>query len=192
MGTEDAKPKPKRFGGLQGKARHDRFRKRARQLHSQRLIEEFVDPEKQQQRTPRHIPIKHRAEFVPSAPVMGSKYGTGTEQELELVYSTESESCNVDGGLFDGAYALVPPDSQDHSAITFSASTGTGRRDQDDTSVEPAERDALFGDRRKETGLGEGDRSAIESFTARGFAFGCAIGTAAAAVLLMMVRVAFL
>lgn len=192
MGTEGVRPKQNRPGGLSGKARHNRSRNRAWRLQSQQLIEEFVDPDKKKKRRPRHIPIKHRAEFLPSAPVMGSKYGVGTEQELELVYSTESGDSDLDGGLFDKAYAIVSPDSADESAITFSTPKIAKRRGQHDSSIGPAERDALFANRWRKTVFGKGGPTAIETFTARGFALGCALGTATAAALLVMVRAAFL
>ncbi len=191
MATESSNPKQKRSGGLQGKARQNKVRNRAWRLHSQQMIEEFVDP-KTNLKGGRQIPVKRRGEFTPSAPVMGSKYGVGTEQELELVYSTENDDEVSDTGLFDDAFALVSPEASEESAITFSAPTNAAQREKENASVEPDERQALFADRQnKATPVGIEAR-AEDDFTVGGFAIGCAMGTAAAAVLLMMVRVTFL
>lgn len=187
------KEKQNRCGGLHGKARYSRFRNRAWRLHSQQLIEEFVEPAGTPDKNTRRIPIKRRAEFVPSAPVLGSEYGVGTEQELELVYTTDAREQSVQVGLFDQAFALVSPTSKEDAAITFSRSQSELRTEPNKPGVQRSERKALIGSTPQDSPTkAETGSPSVESFTARGFVFGCALGTAVAAVLLMMVRAVIL
>ena len=86
------------------------------------MIEEFVAPKADQRDRPRQIPIKRRAQFVPSAPVLGSEYGVGRDDEMELVYETGTES---EGGHFDEAFALVSESQASEEAIRFSRADET-------------------------------------------------------------------
>ncbi len=190
MATESSKQK--RPGGLHGKARQNKVKNRAWRLQSQQMIEEFVHPQQRSTNDMRQIPINRRGEFSPTAPVMGSIYGVGTEQELELVYSTEMQEEEKDSGLFNEAFALVSPSTSEESAITFSAPTSAAQRDKKNGNVEHQERKALFDKQQEQTTSLGAETETLENFTAGGFVFGCALGTAAAAVLLMMVRVTFL
>jgi hypothetical protein len=178
--TLESKSGRDRRGGLHGKARKNHRKNRAWRLQSQQMIEEFVAPKVESHDRPRQVPIRRRAEFVPSAPVLGSEYGVGRDDELELVYATGSEDGS---GIFDDAYALVSESSESESAIKFAPSDATVDRD---------EREALMKyDSAEMLAPGRVARHS-ESFTAQGFALGCALGTAAAAMLLVMVRAVFL
>ncbi len=128
-------------GGLSGKARRNHFRGRALRLHTQQLIDEFLEPESRPARTERFIPIGRRSEFLPSAAAPGSEVGDEPIGREVIRFPVDRERAK-------GVPVVRPP-----------------RPPQTPEKSEPA------------------------AFTTRGFLYGCAMGSAAAAVILLLIQV---
>lgn len=75
-------------GGLQGKARRVHHERRASRLYAHQWIEEYLEPEDRPSRPPRYIPVRSRAEFLPSIAGLTDEPATlslGAQLELPLV-----------------------------------------------------------------------------------------------------------
>ncbi len=138
-----------RRGGLSGKARKARYRHRAARLHSNKLIEDYMEPETSQRAAKQHVPIRGRGEFLPSVAYIGNV--SETNQQLELPLDRTEE-----------------------------------RRTPTDRSIRfPEDRTKTFDPRALEP-AGDERGGKLGDFTLRGFVMGCAMGSAAAALLLLV------
>ena len=128
------------------------------------MIAEYLDPDPDPAalRHERSIPIGHRREFLPSA-VPAYEDGMGSQLELPL---TDAES------IVDGAIRVTP------TAKTASARSKNGK------TVRPHRHDALA----KSLESAPGKLESCQPFTLRGFLCGCAVGGAAAAMVLLLLH----
>ena len=153
--------------GLAGKARRAHYRSRASRLCAQQLIAEYLDPEPVRSTVPydRPIPIGHRREFLPSAaPVYHDALGN----QLELTL-TDVET------ITDGTIRIVP------------AGQSASGRSKNGKTVRHVGRQIQHG---SQAGAPT-ERVLGQTFTLRGFLCGCAVGSAAAAIVLLLLQVVF-
>ena len=159
------------YGGLSGKARRRRNRSRAQRLYSKQFIDEYLEP-KAPSHSDRYIPIRRRSEFLPSAPLPEGVAFVRKEAERELQLGLDN---NVDRLV--GARAHKRKAS---GVIRF--------------GVRATRIVSRAADRVKEAGGTDTARDSSADvappFTPRGFAYGCLFGSAAAAAILLVVRVA--
>ncbi len=155
--------------GLAGKARRSRHRSRASRLHHQHLIEEYLGESERIQgsRTDRPIRIGHRPEFLPSAELGPDDSAAG---QLELPLTTPEA---IDGGVV----ITIPKEKSANLAALEAATIAT----QPSTAMPVHEVSSVAA-----TGF------AADEFSIRGLLAGCAMGSAAAAMILMMFRILIL
>ncbi len=152
------------YSGLAGKARRARDLSRASRMHAQQIIDEYLYAESDAWRPQRFIPIRGRSEFLPSAAFIREEPSALTHRQLELP-------------LTAGAVATLP--SPDETAR---------ERTLPEPAVQP-QRDSVIRPRRAPFRPIQ-RRKPSSPFTPRGFLFGCALGSAAAAVVLLVVQLA--
>ena len=163
-----------RHGGLHGKARRSRERSRAARLHSRQLISEYLDPAERIEHGDRPIRMGRRNEFLSSiastvsepAPVVSPRREAASgpaHSQLELPLTRE-----------DGREAADLADARDpdNKAPTRPALRPTANPD---IRFEPVPSSAPAS-----TGAAKLGR----------FLYGCLLGSAAAALLLMVIHLA--
>lgn len=160
------------IGGLCGKARRQSKRSRASRLYDQKFVDEYFEPDGMGPGIKRHVPIGRRSEFLPSvvsslAPDLFAASGEGIAEE---------PAAQFDPALGGGDY-------QGDRAVSFGVSAST-------ETVEPpavllvkrpstrAERPSTI-DRPSDT---------KSSYTFGGFMLGCAMGSAVAVMMLMVMQ----
>ena len=155
--------------GLAGKARRAHYRSRASRLYAQQHIAEYLDPESGHSTISldRPIPIGHRREFLPSA-APGHDDAMGDQLELKL---TDVET------VTDGTIRIVPP----AKAATVTAS-GRSKNGNTVRHVDKQTRPVSHADAPRK-------RVSGQTFTLQGFLCGCAVGGAAAAIVLLLWQV---
>lgn len=181
--------------GLSGKARRQRFLSRSSRLHHQQLIENYLEQRSKsaeggESRTAhtegrdRPIPIGHRREFIPTADPSPDDSAAG---QLELSLSPVDDD--------DVVFVAVPKAKEPRLDIS---SLHAARRV---SRVAPAQQTAANTRRtpsktpppvRAIGGVSPERPQSVdkERFRLPGFLFGCAIGTAAATVVLVCIRLA--
>ncbi len=153
--------------GLSGKARRVHHRNCAERLSSRQMIEEFLDP-KPQDPPPRHIPIRGRRSFLPSIVHMRTTVAAEIGRQLELpLAAVENASTTVRSG-------------------------GTAQPASERKIVAQADATLRFPHVGKPT-AGPAFKpleqlEAGQRFTVGGFLLGCAMGSAAAAMVLLVVQ----
>lgn len=156
------------FGGLSGKARRRRHRSRSQRLYAKQLVDEYFEP-KLFSRGDRYIPIRRRSEFLPSAPLPEGVAFVRKEPEAELRLGSDDHA----GRVVDARAAQ----RKAAGAIRFGAfATRITSRTTDRVREDCANKATV--------------PAVASSFTPRGFAYGCLFGSAAAAVILLVVRIA--
>ena len=159
--------------GLSGKARQTYKRTRASRVHTQQLIEDYLDPEPTtiDLRSERTIPVRHRHEsLLPSSPTF-EHIAFGDDRQFDLEFNKPEPQAEI-------AVAFVP-----------------GRPRTVQVGVQPTPNESPRPEGGADAGV-EGPSPAlvaeksVPAFTIRGFLCGCAIGAAAAAALLMIVQTA--
>ena len=153
-----------RYNGLAGKARRARDLSRASRMYAQHMIDEYMYPESDTWRPQRFIPIRGRSEFLPSAAFVREEPSTLTHRQLELP-------------LTAGTVAAPPSSAEPTPERTLPEHVVGPRRD----SVIRPPRTPFRPVRR---------RKPSSPFTPGGFLFGCALGSAAAAVVLLVIQLA--
>lgn len=153
--------------GLSGKARRVRERNRAARLHAKRMIQEYDEPETAEPVPERFIPIRHTTAFRPTVAISRRARAQSAAGHKSNVKATSRAAQN------DPRRQTVT--TREHSgaqpgqALRLSC---TSHASYEATSA----RAAIFGRRR--------------TFRLSGFLLGCAMGTAAASLLLICVRTA--
>ena len=152
--------------GLAGKARRSRHRSRASRLHHQHLIEEYLGESERLLESGRDRPIRigHRPEFLPSAELGPDDSAAG---QLDLPLTTPE--------AIDGDAVITVPQKKSANLAALEAATIA-------TQPSPA---LPVRDGRTVADTG----STADEFSLRGILVGCAMGSAAAAMILMMFRI---
>jgi len=159
-------------GGLCGKARQQRVRRRAARLYAQKLVDEYFEPPLMEPRIERHVPIGGRSEFLQSVAPPSAPDSFARADE----WSSEERAVKLALPLGDG-------DRQAELALSFGA----------DTSNDAGEPPAVLLVKRAKPELGARStighgRGTSSSYTFGGFLLGCAMGSAAAVMMLMVAQ----
>ena len=156
------------FGGLSGKARRRRHRSRSQRLFAKQLVDEYLEP-KSFSRGDRYIPIRRRSEFLPSAPLPDGVAFVRKEPEGESRAGSDDHAERLVGARAAQRKAAGAIRFGAFATRMTSRATDRVREDCANKATAP---------------------TVASSFTPRGFAYGCLFGSAAAAVILLVVQVA--
>ncbi len=156
-------------GGLSGKARQVRYRNRVARLHAQQMITEYLESDPLVQRHDRYIPIRGRNEFLPSVAQVTTSTPQPVQQQLELPFKRRDKTDNADrSATTERTTPLRETETATDTVIRFP-------RTAKETSALPLKPPQQFGQRR-------------EKFTIGGFLVGCAMGSAAAVLALLVLQ----
>ena len=198
-----------RHGGLTGKARRAREESRSSRLYAHQMIAEFFDPETgPRHRRARPIRLGHRSEFLPSTvcaireldgavnpqpePVAS---GAGTQLELALAHDGVQRNVNSEspGPLgWQHAPKTRDPDTPTGPVISSAPAAATN-------SIKPirpprgnqANEDSIpFVPASRKTRAGVQPARPKQAMTLAGFLYGCTLGGAAAAVMVLLLHFA--
>ena len=189
-------------GGLSGKARRNRAMRRAAKFHTDQLIGEYFDFESRQRRSAagrmgigRPIPIRGRSEFLPSAISLDESDFAAMDEAMENA-SAVTESQHPTGGSPARSWErriVWPPEAvrEERAREAKQSPPVTDRVIQFPAKVS--------GDKQPRTTLRfPQEWPAPRQLRARrgrrytfgGFAYGCLLGSAAAAMILVVVDIA--
>lgn len=161
-------------GGLTGKARSKKYRNRVERIRAQQLLDEYFEVEEDRPR--QHVRLGGRADFLPTVDSWTSEsspFETGSQFELSLAAEEVAATSPIDA-------AGIPSKEMDNDAVV-------------DGKAEPAPKPGVkvipapYWARPKVTFQPRGGRSTDKAFDVRRFLCGCALGSAAAAAILMIV-----
>lgn len=162
--------KDPRPGGLHGKARRARSRSRAARLHAQRSIAELDGDDKEMLFARREIPLGRRNDFFPSVVFSTSTgqddyewHGIGTQLQLPLSVLDVPGTGEHGGGIGQVPTRTRNPD-HDSDIIRLHRTGRTPMFKQPEQMRDP------------------------QQVTLGGFLLGCAMGTAAAGLVLVVLR----
>lgn len=152
-------------GGLSGKARLVSQRRRAERIAVREMLDEYFEPRPVTRRPVSHIPIRARAEFVPTAGEAPSHSPHEAPRQLELPLAVRH--------VFDAECVQNQPSvaSPGHEPWMAPAALRAGHPAGDSQLVP-----------RHDT------KPVRRPFSMGGFLVGCVAGTAVAAVLLLIIR----
>ncbi len=185
------------YRGLKGKARRNRKRNLAAKFHQDEWIAECLKPNVGNVHRDRIIPIRGRSEFLPAIAAMTDLEPDGVGQQLEL----SIDKTGPDHRLLERKI-VWPPDqagrvrtsklerrtrSKPERAIRFGQRTGHENREARDSrrtlQVSGSRKPILVPPMGWPSATTV--RRPVPAFTLGGFAYGCLLGGAAAALLLM-------
>lgn len=155
--------------GLCGKARRVHHRNRAARLHARQWVDEYFDRDTAEPPGHRYIPIRGRSEFLPTVARVDRSAARGRDGQLELPLTTAGRADNAGRAV---ATARTVPDR------------GAG----------PTKDVVIRFPSRSQSPVGRAFKPPMQfgprnRFTIGGFLLGCAMGSAAAAAVLLVVRV---
>lgn len=161
-------------GGLAGKARNNRHRRRIERIHAQQMLEEYLGEEEDQlEMRSRHVPVRGRADFLPTIDSWSRDDETiQTGSQLELTLSPA-------------------PDRNGLEVCEESESMPAAAMSDVETINSPIVIPAPYWARPRASFQPQGGRGVARTFDLRRFAYGCALGGAAAAVILLVVGIVF-
>jgi len=153
---------------LAGKARRSHHRNRATRLYTRQWIDEYLDVDTEEQPSERFIPIRGRKEFLPTVAQANEPSMSNRESQLELPLSSSAASGGARHAAASAEPAAQPPEDR---VIRFPT------RAKSPAGI-PFKAPVQFHRR--------------SQFTIGGFLLGCAMGSAAAAMVLLVVQVVVL
>ena len=158
-----------RHGALSGKARINHKRNRAARLYADHLVEEYFEPNPVDPGHDRYIPVRGRSDFHPSVAFSQATGSAETERQLVLPLKGKAEE-----GKRSKPIDTRPKTPQRETGPTADIALRFPRSRKSTASpiLKPPQQ---F--RRK------------EKFTIGGFLFGCVMGSAAAALVLLVVQI---
>lgn len=182
------------YGGYVGKARQNRDRSRAARFDMERMLEEYAEPELAQMEE-RVIPIRRRSEFLPSAGVVGSEVGYDfADRQMDLPLAPHATNSADDSGCGDEVFSelkVIGENAFEKSDDQASAPEPQGARQITAPCTGP-QASADPGGRERAARLVRIDYSVFGGVPGAGLIYGCMIGGAAAAMLLLILRFAIL
>lgn len=158
-------------GGLSGKARRVRNRSRAARLHAQQMIEEYAEPDPLAGHRDRYIPIRGRSEFLPSVAQASVPAARPDRRQMELPFTSAAKT-NVTVRPATVVSPAPPCDTRPKADAVIRPPCTAGK-----VGALPFKPPEQFGHARR------------RKYTISGFLVGCAMGSAAAAVALFVVRI---
>ncbi len=169
-------------GGLTGKARNIRHRNRVERIHAQQLLDEYLDPEEYEDR-PRHVPVRGRADFLPTIDSWTQEdetFETGSQLELTL------QEAPADGEWQSNEIVELQVESSEAPQAAM-ASVAVEKATTPAVKVIPAP----YWARPRASFQPQGGRGVERNFDFKRFVYGCALGSAAAAAILLVVSTVF-
>jgi hypothetical protein len=140
-------------------------------MYAQQMIEEYLYPESDTWRPERFVPIRSRREFFPSAAFISDEPAAPSQRQLELSLTTVATVVQQSTAKATRERTLPEPDAAPSvTAVPWRDSVIRTPR----AAFQPMQR-------RKQK---------QSPFTPGGFLFGCALGSAAAAVVLLVLQFA--
>ena len=188
-----------KHGGLSGKPRRNHNRNRAWRLNSQQMVNEYLDPGTEDRSADRCIPIRGRNEFLPSVAQNIPTASASRDEQLELPLASAGSNIPPVShgdrepvratdlhGQADGAGSKLttPRSTTIHSAKPSAKPTTKPAKDGVIRFPRSSNPDAPLPFKPPE----QLDRPRRKRFTIGGFLVGCAMGSAAAAALLLVIR----
>ena len=155
--------------GLAGRERKAHYRNRAGRLFTQMLIDEYLEPTPDEADRDRFIPIRGRSDFLPAVATSVLEELSHADTQLELPLTCEDD--NGRHKTQDPAKSKRNGNGKSDAVIRFRSQASRIAEETSEQS-QPAESVPSTSDEKSE-------------FTLRGFLYGCALGSGAAAVLLM-------
>jgi len=176
FGGRSVNMKTNGLGGLQGKERRMRDRGRAERMYLQSLIDEYLHPDEKSGRRERFVPIRSRSDFLPSAAFAEGEQNQESMRQLELSFEVALASAPTQQERMETKSVKSP-------ALVLVQDEPAGK------SFKPVlvKRPSRAADPRVASPTPVSERE----FTLRGLLFGSAMGSAAAAMLLLVVRLLF-
>lgn len=157
---------------LSAKARRAGKRYRAARIHQQELIDDELHPEPSPYEHTKDIPIGRRSEFLPSACHEASTVEVSPTRRPGLVVVRRGRWAHARG---EGRTVLSKPNGHQKPAKTFPTP---------EFAFTPLPRATAM-----RTRMGRASQNGwLEEFSVRRFAVGCAVGSAAASVVLLLVQ----
>ncbi len=165
-------------GGLTGKARSNRLRKRVQRMQAQQMLDEYFEIE-DHEISPRPVPLRGRAEFLPTIDRWTQEDATfETGDQLEFIVQAVEGSNNTQSNNDLDSQFHAAHDASDHAeATTFDKAPPAT------VTIIPAP----YWARPRATFQPPAGRKVERAFDLRRFVYGCALGTAAAAAILLAV-----
>lgn len=187
-----------KHGGLSGKPRRNHNRNRALRLYSQQMVNEFFEPGTEDRSANRCIPIRGRNEFLPSV-AQYTPTASGQHEQLELpLASTGNKIPAVRLGDRETVHAkdLRRQSVEKGTGVTTpKPNTVHSTKSSDNPSTRPAKNGVIRFPRSSAPDAPlpfkppeQLNRTRRKRFTIGGFLVGCAMGSAAAAALLLVIR----
>ena len=168
------------LGGRAGKARQKHHFERFAQREAEEAIEDFLAVHDSSTGSERIIPVRRRAEFIPTAvdECDDSAAGPGFEQ-LGFDFDPDLEP------------ARNPEADREYARWAARAAAAVADPSTTEQPDRPAAEPIVFRPQvaQPATAVGRQPASPAQPFSLRGLLTGCAIGAAAAAVLLLVIRV---
>lgn len=182
------------YGGYAGKARQNRDRSRAARFDMESMLEEYAEPQLARMEE-REIPIRRRSEFLPSAGVVGSEVGYDfADRQMDLPLSPQQARSADDSGCGDEVLSQlniveenafgVGQDAAAVPVIECNAQAVAGEALPVPTNRRTRSRSPIPQIRF--------DRTVFSGVPGAGLLYGCMIGGAAAAAVLLVLRLAIL
>lgn len=171
----------KASGGLNGRARKAHRRNRATRFHHDEMVAEYFNDIEEGVMPQRQIPIRHKNEFLPSAHYVDPST-LQAHQQMELPLETRSSMTKN-----KTTSKLIPH----HQAIRFmkaqkaksAAASSISHKLKDAKAWQPVHLSPRILTNRSPW------RRRVASLSLGGFAYGCLLGGAAAAFMLMLINI---
>lgn len=166
-------------GGLTGKARSNRHRNRVQRMRAEQMLDEYFYADDSEILT-RPIPLRGRAEFLPTIDSWSQEdatFETGNQLELTLQPATNTDETNS-----NEVVELQLQIAQETSDLAEKSASENGSVSI--IKVIPAP----YWARPRAEFQPQGKRVENGTFDFRRFVYGCALGTAAAAAILLVVN----
>ena len=165
-------------GGLTGKARSNRHRNRVQRMRAQQMLEEYFDANAPEE-SPRPIPLRGRAEFLPTIDSWSqddAAFETGNQLELTLQAATDASE-KQSSEIVELQLQIA------QEACELAEKAASDKVTAPTVKVIPAP----YWARPRPAFQPQGGRGVERTFDFRRFVYGCALGTAAAAAILLVV-----
>ncbi len=170
---------PESHRGLAGKERRIRDRRRAMRLSTRQMIQEYLEPELLESQPRRHIPIRARSEFLPSVMELADVSVAAAFAHEPSDRRAEEESTATPPAIpvIKPKRTAPPVESRERTwkdvVIRF-----PGRSEASTNPTKPPAAPPVF------------QPPVDEPFRITGFLLGCAMGSVAAALVLLVARIA--
>lgn len=182
------------LGGYSGKARKNRDRSRAARFDVQHMLDEFSDLNDGDEKHDRFIPIGRRSEFLPTV-MESSERSDETRQQVDLPLTSPRDAAESHKEIAGSAPDVIRMNRRDTSGGQEGTCGSTcGPKPTAVISTRPAPRLVPHSPEPRTRPKSSITVNPLGDLLKRtgGLMYGCAIGSAAAAMILLVLRVAIL